>query len=123
MPAVTTRKVLVVEDDESFRLTLERLLARAGYDVVTVTNPQVALRIAATEPLDLVVSDFDLPVMNGGALAEALQAQLGTLAPPVVVLTGGDPRRADSPAVAGVAEKPASAGELLALFEAALAGR
>jgi CheY-like chemotaxis protein len=111
--------VLIVDDDPGMLATLERMVARGGYDVVCMASPQLALQLSQHERPTLVLSDMDMPAMNGRELAEALKASMGPSAPPVVILTGGDPTRAECPAVAAVAHKPVSMESLLELLAAA----
>ena len=114
--------VLIVDDDTGMLATLERMVARGGYDVICVGDPRIARDIAAAERPTLMLSDMDMPTMSGRELAEAVHADLGAAAPPVVILTGGDLERAESPAVAAVAPKPVSMDRLLDLLAAAAAG-
>lgn len=114
--------VLIVDDDPGMLATLERMVARGGYDVVCMASPELAFELAQTERPTLVLSDMDMPSMSGRVLAEALQVAMGPAAPPVVILTGGDPARARCPAVAAVAHKPVSMETLLELLAAATLG-
>jgi len=58
-------KVLVVEDDDSKRLTLLADLSQAGHSVHTVTNAKEALNVLQCENVDVVVTDLKLPGMDG----------------------------------------------------------
>lgn len=111
--------VLIVDDDPGMLATLERMVARGGYDVVCMASPHLALQLSQQERPTLVLSDMDMPSMNGRELAEALRDAMGDAAPPVIILTGGDLARAESPAVAAVAPKPVSMELLLELLAAA----
>ena len=80
--------VLYVDDDEVVSITVQALLEAAGYRVTrSAAAPQAIARVQADpKAFDLVISDFNMPVMSGIALARALQ----TLAPglPVVITSG-----------------------------------
>jgi CheY-like chemotaxis protein/anti-sigma regulatory factor (Ser/Thr protein kinase) len=80
--------VLVVDDDETVRLTVSRLLARAGFAVDTAGDGAAALEILAAQPERhaLVLTDVTMPIMGGKALA----AEIGTRWPelPVLFMTG-----------------------------------
>ncbi|HYG68910.1 MAG TPA: response regulator, partial [Anaeromyxobacteraceae bacterium] len=68
--------VLVVEDDAPLRQVMERVLAGAGYLVLTAASGDEAIRTAAAHraPIRLLVSDVVMPGMNGRDLATRLAA-------------------------------------------------
>jgi PAS domain S-box-containing protein len=68
--------VLVVEDDSSIRMLVERALASAGYTVLAAPSPQAALRLFEQHAAEiaLVFSDVVMPGMSGPALIEQLRA-------------------------------------------------
>ncbi len=60
------RKILVVEDDYSSRLYLNKILEKAGVIVLNAVNGKEAVDlVAANSDLDLVLMDIQLPVMDG----------------------------------------------------------
>lgn len=81
----TVSQVLLIEDDEAMRATLQRTLDRRGYQVATCGDGGQALaRWQALKP-DLVLLDLSLPGQDGlEVLAQARQAGLAT---PVLILT------------------------------------
>lgn len=68
--------VLVVEDEESVRAAVRRLLQRQHYTVLEARNGREALAVRESHggPVDLVLSDVVMPVMGGRELAERLRA-------------------------------------------------
>lgn len=76
-------RILVVDDEVSVRFTLEEILTEEGYDVVLAADGQGAL--ALCEDVDLVVTDLQMPGMDGMALLARMSAQLPQI--PVVMLT------------------------------------
>ncbi|MBI3207952.1 MAG: response regulator [Candidatus Solibacter usitatus] len=63
-------KVLVVDDEESIRRLVARILSREGYEVVQVQNGAEALQaVAAVPPFDLMITDIHMPDIEGPALA------------------------------------------------------
>ena len=80
-------RVLVVEDNDSIRLLLRRLLERGGYDVVAVALGQAALE-AALDDINIVLLDAGLPDLNGLEVCRRLRAQPETADLPIILLTG-----------------------------------
>jgi len=60
-----TKKILVVDDEENARLGLSRLLAREGFDVDSVANGYEALDYLRQNEVNLIVTDINMPEMNG----------------------------------------------------------
>ncbi|HEX9023707.1 MAG TPA: sigma-54 dependent transcriptional regulator, partial [Geobacteraceae bacterium] len=60
-----TGRILVVEDDETFRGFLQVVLAEAGHDVITAADGLQGLRLLRRENFDLVISDLKMPGKNG----------------------------------------------------------
>ncbi len=59
------KRVLLVEDDAFFRQLVKGYLESARYDVSMAENGQAGLDIVKTDKFDLIVSDIEMPVMNG----------------------------------------------------------
>lgn len=59
------KRVLVVDDEADYRLILRNVLVGRGYDVVMAANGEEALRKLNEAPVDVVVSDIYMPVMDG----------------------------------------------------------
>ncbi len=78
-------RVMIIEDTDLMRESLEETLRRAGYEVAGYPSAVEALEVARREPPDLVVTDLKLPRMSG---LEALD-ELKRIAPetPVIVIT------------------------------------
>lgn len=87
MPQVQPR-IAVVDDEESVRKALQRLLRSAGMDVETFPSGAEFLDAVRTRKPDCLVLDLHMPVVNGFEV-QARLAQLGTPLP-VVVITGRD---------------------------------
>lgn len=67
--ALSIRRVLLAEDDESMRGFLARALVKAGYDVVSFNNGADALERLKQEPFSLLLTDIVMPRMDGIELA------------------------------------------------------
>lgn len=84
------RRVLIVEDDEDIRASLELALGDAGWDVATAVNGRDGLRAALTgRPPDVVVLDLMMPVMHGWELTQMLRAHPALGRVPLVVTSAG----------------------------------
>ena len=69
------RRVLIVDDDAPFLELLQLCFAKANFDVILASNGSDALKILlASEPLDLVLSDFMMPEVNGIELVRHVKA-------------------------------------------------
>ena len=58
-------RILLVDDDESFRKMLHETLQRAGYQVQDAANGKVALKLYRQEPADLIITDIFMPEKEG----------------------------------------------------------
>lgn len=67
--------VLVVDDDELVRLQLAVLLKSHGYQVHCAASGAHALQVLAAQPCSIVVTDWEMPEMDGPALCRALRDQ------------------------------------------------
>ena len=79
-------KVLVIDDEQSIRDLLDRLLRRKGYDVVLAESGRQGLALLRQEHPDVVVLDLKMPEMDG--LTVLRQIRSLNRSQPVIVLTG-----------------------------------
>jgi CheY-like chemotaxis protein len=79
---------LVVDDSMLVRCTICRFLEERGYAVETATNGSEALQVLARVKPDLIVTDMQMPQMNGSELITALKSKPETAAVPIIVVTG-----------------------------------
>jgi signal transduction histidine kinase/CheY-like chemotaxis protein len=79
--------LLVVDDDESSRDLLRRMLEKEGFDVLLAGNGPEALRTAREHHPDLITLDVMMPSMDGWAVLSALKEDAATADIPVVMLT------------------------------------
>ncbi len=66
-------KILIADDDELSLDILEHMLRRAGYDVVTADNGWDALDIIQTQHVRLVITDWEMPGLNGPDLCQLVR--------------------------------------------------
>ena len=81
------KTVLIVEDNESDRSRLEKLLTNAGYMVSTAENGAQALTAAKRAKPDAILMDVNMPGMDGFAATRALRNENSTKDIPVVLVT------------------------------------
>ena len=78
-------RILLVDDDETFRITLQALLEDVGYECRVVKDGAEALFQLKTESFDLVViTDLDMPVVSGVHLLQRMAEQ--SLPPTISVI-------------------------------------
>ena len=108
-------RILVVDDDESLRELLRMHLASAGYEVSTAADAITAGYLVLKHPPDLILSDVNMPHMDGFEFVAALKADTTLPYIPVIFLTSmedGDHRGKELGAV-GYLTKPVRADRLL----------
>jgi two-component system response regulator FixJ len=116
-------KVLVVDDDESMREAIERLLGAAGFDPVTYPSAEAVLAGAAGSEAVCVISDLKLPAMSGLELLAELRAR-GQHQPLILITAYDAPGLAKDAMRRGAAAylvKPFRGTALLAAVRAAIA--
>jgi two-component system chemotaxis sensor kinase CheA len=84
---MTRRRILVVDDALVVRELQRNILERAGYQVRVAIDGSQALSRLAEEPSDLVLTDIEMPVMDGFELTAAIRAQATLANIPVLILS------------------------------------
>jgi len=109
--------ILVVDDSQVVRLTASRLLERHRYRVVVAANGLDATRQIDRHMPDLVVTDVEMPGLDGFGLTRQLRGNPRTAHIPIVMITAADERHRAEATRAGVGlvlGKPFSEDRLLA---------
>ena len=84
-------RVLLVDDEPTQRLITARLLKRAGYQVETAQNGKEALeKLTASGQFQLLVTDWEMPEMDGVALCRAVRTQHSAAYVYTILLTSRD---------------------------------
>ena len=116
------KKILVAEDDNAVRKSLERALRLEGYQVLMSSNGEQALEIASVTPPDLYILDVMMPILDGLSVGRTLRRQGDKT--PILILTA---RHQVSDRVSGLdagaddyLAKPFALDELLARIRALL---
>ncbi len=112
-------KVIAIDDDSIIRTLLSNMLKKAGYDVITAVDGKTGLRLAIDEDPDVVITDYQMPGMNGMEVLESLRQTKPSL--PVIMLTAhGDIALTIKSMQAGAydyLEKPIKVDELLKIVK------
>jgi len=116
--------ILVIDDDESMRNLLRLHLAAAGYDVEVAADAIAAGYKVLRSPPDLIITDVNMPHLDGFEFIEALRSDKTLPKIPVIFLTSveaGD-QRGKSLGAVGYVTKPVRADRLLALVAQHVSG-
>ena len=84
---MTGKKVLVVDDEIHIVHVVAIKLRNNGYEVITANNGAEAFELTCKEKPDIVVTDFQMPVMTGLELVGKLRQNEATRDIPVILLT------------------------------------
>lgn len=87
---VDVAHILVVEDNPVVRMLAEQHLESAGHTVMTAADGNEALQLASAVRPDLILSDLDMPNLDGFGLIAALRARADLAGVPVIFLTAFD---------------------------------
>lgn len=79
--------ILLIEDNEVYRVMLTQLLTQDGHRVVTAQDGEDGLRLAQEKRYDLIITDILLPKMDGIEIIMSLSRQ-GNM-PPIIAISGG----------------------------------
>jgi len=122
-----TRRVLIVDDEIFIVKALAMKFTNSNFTVATARNGREALDRIREEKPDLVITDFQMPVMNGLEFVRVLRSGEETRSIPIVMLTArgqgiGD-EGAEPPGIDAFMSKPFSPREMVARAAALIGGR
>jgi two-component system chemotaxis response regulator CheY len=110
-------RVLVVDDDPTTRRLLTHTLKRNGYEVTAAEDGHQALEVLALEGADLILTDRNMPQVDGLALLKALRASDAHRRVPVIMVTNSSDERdqpeAEAEGATAFLTKPVGSRELL----------
>ncbi|EKK7713956.1 PP2C family protein-serine/threonine phosphatase [Cronobacter dublinensis] len=69
------QRVLIVDDSTVYRRLLGSMLGKWGYEVLEAVNGEAALEVLATQRVNMVLSDWEMPVMDGLTLCQEIRAR------------------------------------------------
>lgn len=89
MPSAPT--VLVAEDEYASLEVLALMLTAKGYSVLTASDGEEALKLARLHPVDLLITDYMMPRMNGATLCLELARDARLAQIPVIMMSANHP--------------------------------
>ncbi|MGE4554243.1 MAG: response regulator [Desulfovibrionaceae bacterium] len=84
------KTILVVDDSHMMRMAMGHLLTMEGYLVVQAAQGEAALEVLAAQDVDLVLTDLNMPVLDGLGLVRAMRADPRLAGVPIIMASGED---------------------------------
>lgn len=120
----STKKILVVDDNQDNRELVVKVLKNKGYEVIEAVDGEDALQKAEVERPSLILMDLSLPRMDGYEVTRSLKSMEDCKEIPIVALTAhamkGDREKAFSAGCIGYISKPVDVRELPELIRSYL---
>ena len=82
-----SKHVMIVDDSSTLRRMIERSLEESGFEVTSCSSGQEAVGLAKRLPPQVVITDLNMPEIDGLALTRRLRAQQETAKCPILILT------------------------------------
>jgi len=118
------KRVLIADDEIHIVHVVTIKLRNNGYEVLTAENGEEAYELACAEGPDIIITDYQMPVMTGMDLVEKLRSNEQTKGIPVIMLTARSyavsPEQRERLRIHNCLSKPFSPRELLGDVEDAL---
>jgi response regulator RpfG family c-di-GMP phosphodiesterase len=87
---MSARKILIVDDSPVFRTSMKKILGSMNAEIILAEDGQEGLDLALQKKFDLIVSDIDMPKINGIELCRSLKNTEATQGTPVVMVSTFD---------------------------------
>ncbi len=89
MPAASSIKVLIVDDQLTMRALVRATLQEIGFkDIEDAADGEEGFKSALTKPVNLIISDFNMPKLDGLSFLRAIRAHESTKKVAFIMLTG-----------------------------------
>jgi len=79
--------ILIIDDDDQFRVMLRKLIERNGYEVIDVSGAQEGIRIYQENPTDLIITDLIMPDKDGIETIQELKQHFPDVK--IIAISGG----------------------------------
>lgn len=86
-PDARQATILIIENEVSNRILIERVLSTRGYRCVSASNGREALNILDHEQVDLILTDLSMPVLDGYRTTKLIRARPALANVPIVAVT------------------------------------
>ena len=103
--------ILVIDDSKTIRSLLKEYLTKLGYSVLVADNGETGIELYhSVETVDAVLTDIDMPVMNGNRVARHIRSQKKRS--PILAVTGSDESLIEVELFDRILKKPIRMNEL-----------
>src|SRR5258708_27182182 len=82
-----TPTILIIENEDSNRILIERVLSTRGFRCISASNGLEALHILEQERVSLILTDLSMPIMDGYRTTQLIRARPGMEGVPIVAVT------------------------------------
>lgn len=86
-PGTRQPTILIIENEVSNRILIERVLSTRGYRCISASNGQEALNILDRENVDLILTDLSMPVLDGYRTTQLIRERPALVNVPIVAVT------------------------------------
>ncbi len=120
------KTVMLVDDSATILMSMEAILSQAGLNVVTANNGEAALRLLQKGKPDLIITDLNMPGMDGITLIKHIRKMPGMRFLPILMLTTESQQskrqEAKAAGATGWIVKPADPDKLIAVIKKVVPG-
>jgi len=87
IPGIRQPTILIIENEASNRILIERVLSTRGYRCISASNGLEALNILDYEQVDLILTDLSMPVLDGYRTTQLIRERPALANVPIVAVT------------------------------------
>jgi two-component system, chemotaxis family, chemotaxis protein CheY len=120
------KTILIVDDSATILISIQGILTKAGFNVEKAANGQEGLKMVQAKKPDLMITDLNMPILDGiGLISEVRKLPAARFMPILVLTTESQQAKRDQAKSAGATGwlvKPAKADELLSVIKRVLPG-
>jgi CheY-like chemotaxis protein len=122
--AEASENIVIIDDDPDVNVVLSRRLKKLGYHAEAYEEPSEAIKQIRSKKPDLVISDINMPGLNGFEVCNLIREDPKTQHIPIIMITGIDEARKQAAAMGGndiyYLSKPVESEDLLKVIRIAL---